>query len=909
MIASAVIAGSLIASPTAPAMAAAEPTHTWTFSDSSGSNWTVPAGVSQVWVGIHGGSGGKGSGATLCHVGTSGNQFSVLLDVNAGDVITTFAGKDATGKGDQRIGGKGYINGGDGGKRSVTSSVGGGGGGAGAVKLNGELIAVAGAAGGCGGDSGYYPNTSGGMDTRAGGEGGSPRNLAFGDGKAGEGKKPGSGGSAGKDDASFVGYHKPGQSGSNAGTGTSGGGGGGGGAGYPSSGAGGGAGHGFAGFNGGGGGGAGLSWVKSGVEMHQFTQPEDSHYKVSIPAADDGTSKITIPLTTATTITGPATVHSDEAASVRVRTGAWDDANSMLDGSFKLLIDGVEFPAVNPGSPSNTRYSTNGDRTIELPPLSAGSHTVTAEFIPTSDQSYWNGDGYTSTASMTVEVEEAPVIPDDDEKANTSIALDLPEALSYGDAGTIEASLTHDGAEDIALGEGILSVMLDGNEVASFPTTDSDASITESVQLPSDLPAGVHRVAAAFTGSETTDGTRTETQTFTVAQATTTTSLTAPDSGSSGTLVEASAQVTATAAGITGTVALLADDAVLTSATVDASGAATFPAVRIPAGTTALSAQYLGDGNFSGSVSDASGYAVLDAETRTTLELSTSEAKFGTPVAFTATVSNLSDEDDPLGEVEILVDGEVVATIPAGLDSDTVTGNAEAMYEMEVTGLMPGSHQLHARFVPAPGFAESATATPQTLTVLAIDTRLSAQKASGTTKQPAVVEVEASLADDDAPVDGYVEAFVASSTQLADAAAAADDTLAAPPQDMQPVGAPAAVENGTGAVELSGLPAGTHEVTLRFTPEAEGHLGASTTVQVKVTAADGEGGSGGGGSSGGASGNGTAAGNGSGTSAKPGSLSRTGSDLLPLGLTAGALILVGAAAALIAARRRGSSAE
>lgn len=888
-LASVVIAGSFAAIEPTSANAAAEPTHTWTFTSPSGIDWIVPAGVEQVWVGIHGGSGGAASGFPQCRTGSRGNQFSVLLDVQQGDVITTFAGKSAWGSGDQRIGGKGYLDGGDGGKKSVTSSPGGGGGGAGAVKLNGELIAVAGGGGGCGGDSGYYPNTSTGFSSRGGGQGGSASNLHFGDGEDGDGKNPGRGGSVAKDDPAFVGYHKPGTKGSNAGTGTSGGGGGGGGGGFPASGDSGGAGRKFAGFNGGGGGGAGLSWVKSGIVQKSFYQPEDSRYEVPIPAAKVGESKITIPLTTATKISAPQTAWSDESVNVRVQSGSWGQPTNMLDGSFKLLIDGVEHPASNPGQPSNTRYSTNGDRTVTLPLLSEGTHTVTAEFAPTSDQAYWNSPEYNSSAALSITVSDPPIIPDDDDKANTTIDLTLPQDKSYGDSAMIDVELALDGAEGASLGTGgELSLTLDGVGIYEETLVDDVSSFTKSVPLPMQLSAGEHRVSAAFSGSSVADGTTTGTLNFDIAPAATTTAVSAPVPVSSGNPVNVTAEVSSPASGVTGTAALMADNLTLTEAPVQQDGSVAFSAVRIPVGTSTLSARFLGDsdGNFAVSTSDATAYQPLDAETSATLELSVSEQKFGRPVTVTGAVANLSDNDDPLGEVEILSDGQVIENIPIGQDIDPHTGNALSIFEMEIAHLAPGDYNLHARFVPSPGFSTSATSTPQTLRVIGLDTKLIAQATPGTAKQSATVNVEARDIDENNLIDGVVEAFVPDETLATGASVTAanpdDIDLSAAPEGMRPVGVPTAVDTGVGIVELTGLPAGTHDVTLRFTPHDEGHLESLALVKVEVTAPNGD----------------------KDGSVQPGGLSRTGSELAPLGLIAAALLLVGSVSGIIAVRRR-----
>lgn len=244
----------------------------YVFADPRGTDWKVPSGVTSVLVGLRGGTGGQGQGA-----GGSGGEaadFVVEVAVKPGDVLTVYGSQHASGKKDERDGGAGFVNGGTGGKGSLTSGKhAGGGGGAAALKLNGALLAVAGGGGGGGGGSDYRAVTDCGGQlgcnsksvTVSGGWGGSAYWLYRGDGfmsaQPGGGDAPGAAGLDGTDKVGFAAYHKPGSACSTAGFGTAGGGGGGGGGGWPASGTGGGAGRKVMGSNGGGGGGAGMSWI------------------------------------------------------------------------------------------------------------------------------------------------------------------------------------------------------------------------------------------------------------------------------------------------------------------------------------------------------------------------------------------------------------------------------------------------------------------------------------------------------------------------------------------------------------------------------------------------------------------------------------------------------------------------
>lgn len=889
------------------------PGQQWVFDSPSGTDWTVPAGVDVVLVGLRGGAGGNGDIRTF----GSGSEFAVRVPVKAGDVLKVYAGKSATGKGDYRIGGAGFINGGNGGKGTITGGPGGGGGGASAVKLNGELIAVAGGGGGGGGYTGKpnigikdlftafeaaggYKSTtapSGSFTHVVGGEagsnwrGGSTFNASS--PKAGGGSTPGAVGENGKDDSKFAGYHKSGVNGGAASFMTGGGGGGAGGGGWPSSGTGGGGGRKFQHYSGGSGGGAGMSWVKSGVPGLELdtaaSRPEDMHTYFG-PLADSDTVKIFIPIVTVTKASAPAQVYSDQSVPVRVLSANALTPNTPLKG-YVIIYDGNRRVA---------GMSTNGDQTVMVSGLTPGTHTLRAEFTILENHS---ARDYLprSSDSVTVEILEPVPVPEPDPvdvETNTSVEM-LNDDVEYGGLAEFSATVILEDDEDqpgsgIDLSGQTVEFVVDGTPVGTVWLSDAGEGTYETSTLwVGGLGVGTHQLIARFSGMSAhhpalPDALASESEPveFTIERAQTRTEITsAPASVVSFVPVDVSARVLADVDGFDGSAALLADGAPIAYADLDASGEVTFASQVIPWGTAELSVAYLGDtaASFAVSSSDPSPIEVTGVETTTTLSLSSDSVRADGTVAMSATVLNVdsSIDNDPSGQIEILFDGEVVYSVPAGLDVDPEVDDGEARYELDATGLLLGTHQVTARFVPAPGFLESSSAETELLvtgietTLVPSETELNSSEAS-----PASVELHASIADSverlsrsvgaeaGDPVDGYVQAYLGD----------------------EPFGDIIGITDGEGSLSFAGLPVGKHAVELRFVPGEQGMLKSSATVQVTVTS---ESGSGAGGD-----------GSGNGSNSATGSLSNTGgTGPLPV-VIGGAMLLLAAVTVLLIARRR-----
>lgn len=386
-----------------PASAAiTAPRHVFSFTDPSGTDWTVPEGVSEVIVHV---SGGDASGTGLS-VGGHGKRWLLSVPVSAGDVLTVYPGK-APKYPNHRQGGEGFIKGGDGGTASLNATDGYGGGGAGALELNGELLAVAGGGGGGAGSSGYTPTPNPVKGMKWGGNGGDA-----GTGAAptwGEGKHSSRPGENGKDDAKFAGYHKPGGNGGSAATGTWGGGGGGGGGGWPASGTGGGSGKKFLGKSAGSGGGAGSSWLNPDVPGLEAIEGMD-RWQELWNGSYSNTAKIVIPLTSRTVLTGPESVPAGEDFALQLQTEDPVYPGTPLRGEFELFRDGELISA----------GTTDGNTALPVAGLEEGTHTYRVDFAPPNPLTDWWGVDFgpsnplgdwrdeetRSSATLTVNVEE-----------------------------------------------------------------------------------------------------------------------------------------------------------------------------------------------------------------------------------------------------------------------------------------------------------------------------------------------------------------------------------------------------------------------------------------------------------------------------------------------------------------------
>jgi hypothetical protein len=158
----------------------------------------------------------------------------------------------------------------------------------------------------------------------------------------------------------------------------------------------------------------------------------------------------------------------------------------------------------------------------------------------------------------------------------------------------------------------------------------------------------------------------------------------------------------------TGTVEFFDGATELGTGALASNGTATFSTSSLNVATHSITAQYLGDTNFTGSTSTPLSQVVNQAGTTTSLSLSSSTVNYGDPVTFTATVSVVSPgSGSPTGSVEFF-DGS------AGLGSGTLAGGTATF---TTSTLAVGDHQITAQYQGDADFLGS-TSTTQDLTVV-----------------------------------------------------------------------------------------------------------------------------------------------------------------------------------------------
>ena len=170
------------------------------------------------------------------------------------------------------------------------------------------------------------------------------------------------------------------------------------------------------------------------------------------------------------------------------------------------------------------------------------------------------------------------------------------------------------------------------------------------------LSVATHSITAVYGGDGNFTTSTSSAVSQAVNQASTTTSLTAsPTSTTSGQTVTLTATMAVVAPGAgtpTGSVQFFIGTTSL--GTADLSGnTAILTTTTLPVGTDSLTAQYLGDPNFTGSTSSAVTVTINPAgiATTTTLTSSTNPSVFGQSVTFTATVAPSSGSGTPTGSV------------------------------------------------------------------------------------------------------------------------------------------------------------------------------------------------------------------------------------------------------------------
>ncbi|MGN6724049.1 MAG: beta strand repeat-containing protein, partial [Marmoricola sp.] len=369
---------------------------------------------------------------------------------------------------------------------------------------------------------------------------------------------------------------------------------------------------------------------------------------------------------TATTLDSPDAVVHGQGTSFTAHVVS-TDGGGVPTGMIQFAVDGTNF-----GAPVAVDGSGNATSSVKSS-LSTAAHTITATY--SGDSNYKSS----ASAGKTQQVNKA---------GTTTSLTDSQNPSTHGQSVTFTASISvvSPGAGSPT---GAVQFNLDGQPYGTaVPLSGNQATLTIS-----NLHAGNHVVDATYNGDADFAASSSASVTHGVDKADTNVTLATSDASAvSGEPLTYTAKVTPVAPGAgtpTGTVQFYADGNPIGSpVTIDAGGNATSDITQLLVGNHTITANYSGDGDFSGG---SANYTQAVAAAQATLKLTTSPnpSVFGQSVTFHADVAALAPATGhPTGAVKFKVDGQTYYV-------DLSNGSAE----MTTTDLAVGTHTVTATYL------------------------------------------------------------------------------------------------------------------------------------------------------------------------------------------------------------------
>jgi len=398
------------------------------------------------------------------------------------------------------------------------------------------------------------------------------------------------------------------------------------------------------------------------------------------PTAAQATTTVIVAVDTTTTLQSSENPSKlGDSVTFTATVSPADNTNGTPTGSVQFSIDGATVGDLVP-------LDDNGEATFTMSSLAVGSHTVTADYI--------NADGYFNPSSGTLAGSQVVTTADTLAVVGTSAPTTV-----YGQSVTFTATVS---AITAGLPTPTGSVeFFDGTTELDSETLDNTGTAAFTTSA---LAAGTHSITVQYLGDPNFSGSTSFALTQTVNQAASATGLSLSSSTVDyGQSVTFTATVGAVAPGSgtpTGSVAFF--DGTTELGAVDLSGgSASFSTATLAVGTHSITAQYLGDDNFTGSTSPAQ---ILKVEstvglgTTTSVVSSANPSVFGQSVTLTASVkATVKGSGQPTGTVTFL-DGTSTlgtATLSAGKGS------------FEISTLAVGTHAITAVYSGDTTFAGS----------------------------------------------------------------------------------------------------------------------------------------------------------------------------------------------------------
>ena len=316
--------------------------------------------------------------------------------------------------------------------------------------------------------------------------------------------------------------------------------------------------------------------------------------------------------------------------------------------------------------------------------LAVGPHTLTAQYL---GEASFTGS-LSPTDNHTV-----------DQATTTTALVGSPDPSVFGQQVTFTATVAA-----VPPGAGIPSGMVEFFDgVTSLGQVALAAG--QAQLLKSDLAVGPHTLTAQYLGEASFTGSLSPTDNHTVDQASTTTALVgSPDPSVFGQQVTFTATVAAVApgAGTPGGMVEFFDGVTSLGQVALAAGQAQLLKSDLAVGVHTLTAQYLGEASFTGSLSPTDNHTVDQASTTTALVGSPDPSVFGQQVTFTATVAAVAPgSGTPSGMVEFF----------NGVTSLGQVALAAGQAQLLKSDLAVGVHTLTAQYLGEASFTGSLSPT------------------------------------------------------------------------------------------------------------------------------------------------------------------------------------------------------
>ncbi|NKR69231.1 hypothetical protein GS536_14385 [Rhodococcus hoagii] len=454
-------------------------------------------------------------------------------------------------------------------------------------------------------------------------------------------------------------------------------------------------------------------------------------------------------------------------------TGSSVDLSATVNPSN--AVGSVQF--TDNGAPIGSPIAVvNGVAALSHTFTSAGAHSVGADFVA--------GAGFTNSSAAAQSVTVA------DPDVETSLTVSVPASATTGESVSLWAQVSPVAAQ------GSVQFKVNGSPAgAAVPVSGGEAVLPYTFNA-----AGSFAVTAEFTGAAGFTNSSASAQNVVVSDPDVSTSLsvTAPESATTGSSVDLSATVNPSNA--VGTVQFTDNGAPIGSPVAVVSGVAALSHTFTSAGAHSVGADFVADAGFTNSSATAQSVTVADPDVATSLTVQVPPTT--TSGAELNLVANLTPTNAQ-GSVQFKVDGD-----PVGSPVPVSAGAAILPHSFNAAG----SFAVTAEFTGAAGFTDS-TAPAQNVVVSDPDV----------TTSLAVTAPESATTGSSVDLSATVNPSNAVGTvQFTD--------------NGTPIGSPIAVVNGVATLPHTFTSAGAHSVGADFVADA-GFTNSSAEVQ-SVTVAD-----------------------------------------------------------------------